>query len=88
MKAKLGKFLPRCIVAMGLLSKASSPMLIVSSPFSIVNSLTPLFAKAKLPTDKTLSGIVTEVSPLQYAKADSPIVVTLSGIVKDVNPLQ
>ena len=64
-KAKLDKFLPRFRVAMGLLSKALPSMLIVSSPTSIVNSLTPLFAKADLPTDKTLSGIVTEVNPLQ-----------------------
>ena len=36
----------------------------------------------------TLSGIVTEVKPVQYEKAPAPMLVTLSGIVTEVKPVQ
>ena len=40
------------------------------------------------PIDVTLSGMVTDVKPLQFWKAYEPIDVTLSGMVTDVKPLQ
>ena len=36
----------------------------------------------------TPSGIVTDVSPLQYQNAYDPMLVTLDGIVTEVRPLQ
>ena len=36
----------------------------------------------------TLSGMVTEVKPVQFWKARSPMLVTLSPMVTEVNPLQ
>ena len=35
----------------------------------------------------TLSGIVTDVRPLQPENAEAPISITLSGITTDVRPL-
>jgi hypothetical protein len=40
------------------------------------------------PIDVTLSGMVTDVKPLQNEKALPPIDVTLSGMVTDIKPLQ
>ena len=36
----------------------------------------------------TLSGMVTDVKPLQSSKAEYPMLVTLSGMVMDVKLLQ
>jgi len=42
-----------------------------------------LFAKAYCPMVVTPSGIVSEVSFIQWEKANSPIIVTLLGIVTE-----
>ena len=44
--------------------------------------------KASFPMLVTLSGIVTDVRPVQPEKAAYPTLVTLSGIVTDVRPVQ
>lgn len=36
----------------------------------------------------TLSGMVTDVKPVQLRKAAYPMLVTLSGMVTDAKPLQ
>ena len=51
-------------------------------------SVRPQPEKAELPIDVTLSGMVTDVKPLQSRKAELSIDVTLSGMVTDVKPLQ
>ena len=58
---------------------------------SSITTLTDVFENkenALSPIDVTLSGMVTDVKPLQPEKAYSPIDVTLSGMVTDVKPLQ
>lgn len=47
-----------------------------------------LLEKIPLPIEVTLSGIVTEVNPVQIRKTALPIEVTLFGIVIEVKPLQ
>ena len=60
----------------------------MSSTTTLTNAVSDKPEKAALPIAVTLSGMVTDVKPLQPRKASCPIDVTLSGMVTDVKPLQ